>query len=108
MQRAIDNFKILGGNKDCPEQKVDPLECELMRTVMDETYEYDIKTRNDGWSSFLDLIFGLAMVLGLEGKGELDRELSKIAQIRPLIERLEEVKNIPIVDKAMEIIQMPG
>lgn len=76
--------------------------------IVRDPYTYDIKARDNGWNAFLDLVFELAQALRWEGKTELDQKLMKIPEIRPVLERLEELKNIPIIDKAIDTMNEAG
>lgn len=83
-------------------------ECGLIKTMLHEPYNYDIKSRENGWNAFLDLVFELAQVLRWEGKTQLDQKLGNIQQMGGLLERLEELKNVPIVDRAIDTMNEPG
>lgn len=56
----------------------------------------------------MDLIFELAQALKWKDLSEVDQKLIGAPEIRPTLERLEELKNIPIIDKAMEAIKEKG
>lgn len=85
-----------------------PGECQLMKDVLNDPYNFELKTRENGWNAFMDLIFELAQALKWKDTTQVDQKLMGEPQIRPVLEKLEELTNIPIVDKALEAIKEPG
>lgn len=86
----------------------DPISCTELKQVLHDPYTYDVKSRENGWNAFLDLIFELAQNLKWEGITDIDQKLMNVKEIRPVLEKLEELKNIPIIDKAMDAIKTNG
>lgn len=91
-----------------PSRPVIPDECDLIKSVLNEPYSYELKTRENGFDAFLDLVFDLAQNLTWEGRSRIDQKLFKIPEVVPLLERLEELKNVPIIDKAIDLTKEPG
>lgn len=56
----------------------------------------------------MDLVFGISANLLVEGYSDIDQQLSQVQELRPILQKLEELKNIPIFDKAMQLEQQPG
>lgn len=44
----------------------------------------------------------------IENRTDADQNVSDVAQMRPILQKLEELKNIPIIDKAIELTQDNG
>lgn len=67
-----------------------------------------MNARENGWDAFLDLVFELAQVLTWEGRTDIDQKLFTMTEVRPILEKLEELKNIPIVDKTIDMMKTEG
>lgn len=83
-------------------------ECALWQSIVRDPYQYELKSRENGWDAFLDLVFELAQVLTWEGRTDLDQKLFKVNEVRPILEKLEELKNVPIIDKAIDLMKTEG
>lgn len=104
LEKQLADAKKPNGKKP----KAVPGECELMRQVLNDPYSYDLKVRENGWNAFLDLVFELAQALKWKDISKIDQKLVNVQEIRPVLEKLEELTNIPIVDKALETIKEEG
>lgn len=91
-----------------PSRPTIPDECNLIKSVLNEPYLYEMKTRENGFDAFLDLVFDLAQNLTWEGRSRIDQKLFNIPEVVPLLERLEELKNVPIIDKAIDLTKESG
>lgn len=104
LQKQLADVKKPNGKKPA----TIPGECELMRQMLADPYKFELKTRENGWNAFLDLIFELAHALKWKDISGIDQRLIGEPQLREMLEKLEELVNIPIIDKAFETIKEPG
>lgn len=55
----------------------------------------------------MDLIYEIAKNLQFEGRTDMDQHFSSDIDMRPILQKLEELKNITIIDRAMTLRQQP-
>lgn len=103
-QLADEKAKKPNGKKPQAPQE----DCELLHSIINYPYEYELKARENGWSAFMDLVFELANAMKWKDVSEMDQKLLNVAEVRPMLEKLEELKNIPIIDRAMDAIKARG
>lgn len=108
-QLADEKAKKPNGKKPNGKKPQAPQEdCELLHSIINYPYEYELKARENGWSAFMDLVFELANAMKWKDVSEMDQKLLNVAEVRPMLEKLEELKNIPIIDRAMDAIKARG
>lgn len=102
VQKELDDLKK---TVKSPTQLQD--ECNLMKEVLNDPFEIDVKQREGGLSRFIDLIVMIADGIKWMRRAGIDQRLMNNQKMRPIIQRLDEFENIEIVDKIEDVTRDP-